>query len=524
MGKKAIGFSLLLVVLLLMCLASSIVRANFKPAPLPPVRINGNGEISPSTDLIQRKGDVYTLTGNWTNCFLQVERSNIVIQGGGFFIIGNTVGVGVRLLGVSNVSVYNVNIEKTLIGIDLEKTSKVTIESCSVTVGNDGIYLNQSKSNAVLSNKLSAFYGIHLDHSGSNILKNNFIQSSSSYALNFMVAGESISDYMNDVDSSNLINGESIIYWVGRQNAVVPPNSSYVALVNCKAIVVQNQHISKTQGIVVAWTTNSTITNNYLYGNFNGIQVLYSTDIMVRGNQIWKNIGLDAGGDGIQLSNSQFLAVVNNQVTSNWKGGITCVNSSENQLIGNVISENSHNGINLLSSSDSNLITQNHLFKHDTNSRGAIYIENSRNNNLVLNNLTDNGCWAIQLKGSQGENTFYGNNFLHNSYRNTKYNPGALQISTPGTSNGNNWDNGSLGNYWSDYNGSGKYFINENNIDHYPLSQQVDINAITPISTIKTGPAQISINPTILAFLLSAILATLIFSILLYRRHRKTTK
>jgi hypothetical protein len=78
-----------------MCLASSIVGANFKPAPLPPVLINSNGEIFPSTDLVQRNGDVYTFYGNWTTCFLQVERSNVVIQGEGFFVVGNTVGYGI---------------------------------------------------------------------------------------------------------------------------------------------------------------------------------------------------------------------------------------------------------------------------------------------------------------------------------------------------------------------------------------------------------------------------------------------
>ncbi len=522
MDMKSKGFSLFLVALLLMCLDSCMVSANFKPDPLPAIHISNNGEVSPPSTLINRTGNVYTFTGNWNTNVLQVERSSIVINGGGFFMVGNGVGYGIKLLEVSNVSVYNVNIEKTLLGIYLEKTSKVTIDSCSITTcGNDGIYLNQSKSNTILNNKLSAFRGIYLEHSGNNVLKKNLIEHSSK---NFMVTGDSLADYINDIDSSNLINGKSIIYWVGRQNAVVPSNASYVALVNCKEITVENQQISNTQGILLAWTTNSIVSNNYLHRNFYGVQVLHSSDIMIRANQIWDNNGLESGGDGINLDHSQFVTAENNELTGNWNGGITCINSSKNQLIGNSISESKRNGINLLSSSDSNLITQNHLFNHTTNSRGAIYIENSRNNNLVLNNLTDNGCWAIQLKGSQGDNTFYGNNFLHNSYRNTRDIPGALQISTPGTANSNNWDNGSLGNYWSDYNGSGKYFINENNIDHYPLSQQVDINAITPIPTINTGSDPGSINPITVAFLFAAILAILILLILLYRRHRKTPK
>jgi parallel beta-helix repeat protein len=470
--------------------------------------------------LIHRNGDVYTFTGNWTTCVLQVERSNIVIQGGGFYIIGNTVGYGIRLLDVSNVSIYNVNIENTLLGISLEKSSGGIIDGCSVNVGNEGIYLNQSKGNTIVNNKLSGFFGIYLDHSGNNVLKNNSIQSSS---RNFMVDGDLLSDYINDIDSSNLANDMPIIYWVGRQNAVVPTNSSYVALINCKQITVQNQQISNTQGILVAWTTNSSIKNNYLHRNFYGVQVLHSSDIIVRGNQIGNSEMLEEGGDGINLVNSQFVTIDDNQISGNGKGGITCINSSKNQIVANTISKNWHNGINLLSGSNFNLIARNHLFNHQTDSRGAIYIEDSRNNNFVFNNLTDNGCWAIQLKGSQGNNTFYGNNFLHNSYRNTRNNPGALQISTPGTTNGNYWDNGTYGNYWSDYDGSGKYIINENNIDHYPLKTQVEINSLS-IPTTNTGPDPISIDPTPIVLGLVAILAIVTISLLMYRRHQSQVK
>lgn len=56
------------------------------------------------------------------------------------------------------------------------------------------------------------------------------------------------------------------------------------------------------------------------------------------------------------------------------------------------------------------------------------------------------------------------------------------------------WDNGKVGNYWSDYHskyhnateieasGVGKtpYVLDENNVDHYPLMQQVDISKASP--------------------------------------------
>ena len=406
-----------------------MVRANFKPPPLPAIHITSGGDISNSSALI-RSGDVYTFTGNWTTYVLEVERSNIVIEGAGFFIDGNGYENGIVLHGVRNVSISDVNIADTSKGIYLENCSDVTINGCSVTGGNHGIYLNGSKNNAITGNRISFNYnGIYLDQSGSNILKNNNIQATVtadpiSYGLDFMVTGKSLPDYVNDIDESNLINGKSMIYWVGRQDAVVPSDAAYVALVNCRAITVQNQQISKTQGILVAWTTNSTVTNNLLHEDVNGIHLLHSTNIMVSGNQISKSNDFDSeGGDGVNLANSQFVTVANNQVTGNRNGGVTCTNSSRNLLIGNIISRNWKNGINLVNGSDYNLIALNHLFNHSDQSRGAVYIEDSRNNFLVANNLTDNGCWGIQLTGDQGNNTFYGNNFVNNSYRNTRTNP-----------------------------------------------------------------------------------------------------
>jgi len=63
-----------------------------------------------------------------------------------------------------------------------------------------------------------------------------------------------------------------------------------------------------------------------------------------------------------------------------------------------------------------------------------------------------------------------------------------FQFNHPAASNSTDvvtLDNGVVGNYWSDYSGQGSYVIDQNNVDHRPLTQQVDISAIapTPIST-----------------------------------------
>lgn len=72
---------------------------------------------------------------------------------------------------------------------------------------------------------------------------------------------------------------------------------------------------------------------------------------------------------------------------------------------------------------------------------GLLLVENSSDNLFVKNNIYD-----IFFRDNNNGNTFYANNFWR-----CKGNPGALHFfEFVGT---NFWDNGSIGNYWFDYDG-----------------------------------------------------------------------
>ncbi len=62
--------------------------------------------ITHSSDNIHRNGNIYTLVGNVTNWII-VEKSNIVLNGGGFTLSGNH---GISLQNVSNVTVRDLNV------------------------------------------------------------------------------------------------------------------------------------------------------------------------------------------------------------------------------------------------------------------------------------------------------------------------------------------------------------------------------------------------------------------------------
>ena len=136
---------------------------------------------------------------------------------------------------------------------------------------------------------------------------------------------------------------------------------------------------------------------------------------------------------------------------------------------------------------------------------------------------------------SQGvNNTFYNNNLIGNSVNALVEH--ATQASLGKGTDIVSWDNGAVGNYWSDYLakypnakeidssgiGNTPYTIDENNTDHYPLLHQVNIPSIspTPEPSFSVG---IWIPPvTIPIFVTALVVETVIVSSLLFRRHRKT--
>jgi nitrous oxidase accessory protein NosD len=86
---------------------------------------------------------------------------------------------------------------------------------------------------------------------------------------------------------------------------------------------------------------------------------------------------------------------------------------------------------------------------------------------ILLSNQTDEGV---------GNKVYYNNVF--DNYDNV--------VVEPGPTDEVSWDNGVVGNYWSDYSGQGEYVIDENNVDHHPLTQKVDISIAAPESSSET--------------------------------------
>jgi parallel beta-helix repeat protein len=209
------------------------------------------------------------------------------------------------------------------------------------------------------------------------------------------------------------------------------------------------------------------------------------------------NIILDGSGHtvlGVSLQGTLNVTVKNFVVASQGEAvGISLSYASNNLIVNNTVtgfeSIQALNGVLFagiyVEGGTSNTITQNNLMY---NLNGMEFI-NTSYNLIVQNNITSNPIWNFHGPFSTGiyfvgasNNTIYHNNFVNSTY----------QAKVPDSINA--WDDGYLGNYWSDYKteypsavqmgDSGisnmPYSIDAQNIDRYPLMQPFNSEFYAP--------------------------------------------
>jgi parallel beta-helix repeat protein len=313
------------------------------------IYIKAEGSIDPPTAPISSIDNVtYTFTDN-INDSIVVERDNIVVGGAGYSVQGTGSGTGIELSGRRNVTISNMKIREFEYGISLG------LGSSNNTVSGNNVTNNQR--------------GIWLVCSSNNFLRDN-VMAGNTY--NFGVSGGELLDFVNDIDPSNIVDGKPVYYWVNRRGAVVPLDAGYVALVNCTNIKVENLTLTKNlEGILLAYTSNSTITGNNVAKNLDGIWLdYYSSNNTISRNNVAKNCG------GVRLLRSSNNTVSGNSITANNCVGIWLDDSSNNSIVGNSITANNYDGIRLDDSSNNFIYHNNFL----SNTNQASSDEYSGNN------------------------------------------------------------------------------------------------------------------------------------------------
>jgi parallel beta-helix repeat protein len=371
------------------------------------IYIRADGSIDPPDAPITTVDYVtYTLTGNISSDYhgIVVERSNIIIDGAGYTVEGAGAweSSGIYLGGRSNVTIENMEVGKFYWGIKLEESSNNTIQGNNITNNWAGIGLSWSSNNFLRDN---------------NMVGNN---------RNFGVYGYEYLHFVQDVDSSNTVDGKFVYYWVNVQNATVPSDAGYVALVNCTSITVQNLNLTNNiQCILLAFSENSTITGSNIINDGDGIGLHGSSNNIICGNNVTANKGY-----GIWMRESSNNSIVQNNLIS-CSRAVDIEDASNNEIVENNIeyrewgvrlshaSNNTLRGNNItgifypystgvyLYGSLFNSISQNTIKESEV----GMELIDSSGNRIAENNLTEN-FYGMLLKGSQA-NSLIGNNIAH---------------------------------------------------------------------------------------------------------------
>jgi parallel beta-helix repeat protein len=299
---------------------------------------------------------------------------------------------------------------------------------------------------------------------------------------------------------------------------------NYGISINCDNIVFDGRNFSIKSNRSLAGEALSISAHNVTIQNFviDTVPVAVSlyggsgvmgekTDIKIFNNTIRNcNTAINCWGPSANyfeqnvLENNKIAIKIKGEYYSNgqyFSRGYSCLNIVERNVI-----KNNDEGLHIEDASQTtirfNLIEQNRYGALLNDGEGTLF---------AVNEFAAN-TYGIHIIAPSSNNQFYRNNFVNNSEA----------VTLQGQEQLNYWDDGSKGNYWSDYNGTSVYKIDGNNIDHYPLSQPVVINSGTPpeIDDATQNPIQIQ---TILVVAIVTIMAAVVATLLLYRRHRKTT-
>jgi len=255
-----------------------------------------DGSVDPPTAPISTVDNItYTFTDNINDSIL-VERSNIIVDGNGYTLLGSAGRTGFHILpGANNVTIRNTTVKNFEYGIFAYNSSFNTFSSNWFTANNFGIWLHSSSNyNSINGNNITNnSQGIHFYYSSSNSISGNNVTANSDHGISL------------EHSSSNNFSGNTMAH--------------------------------NLLGILLGYSSNlnNVSGNSITANNYNGIVVLaYSTNNTISGNSITANNEI-----GIWLDYSSSNNVSVNNITNN-KYGIVLAYSSDNKLHHNHLIDN----------------------------------------------------------------------------------------------------------------------------------------------------------------------------------------
>lgn len=568
MNKKVIVVLVLFTLLVSMLLTIQPTYASHRTITVPDNYSTINGALQNASDgdtVFVRKGtyterfvidkalslkgedkDATIINGNNSGTVVLIRHDNVEVSG--FTIIyGDTPNhpysqwmwstrlIGIHLLSVKGCNVNGNKIMDCGAGIWLYDSPQNIITDNYLFRNDYGIRVELTSNNVFERNtETGNWAGMRFISSGNNKLRNNTMNSNTE---NFAILGAEPC-YINDVDTSNTVDGRPIYYWIGVSHQSVPSDAGCVFLVNCVGVIVQGLSLSKnSDGIILVGCLNCLVANNTIRETNSGISTHSSISTNIVGNNLDCINAINANGNGTRITNNIIIAsaigvgaegnyqtVADNTVTiTQWQGYMIKCSGSYNTII--------HNSLNGTSYTYGTMDGSNNVFYQNTMTNCYQLNVNSSESIIAKNDVTGIdllGGWGTVVCGNRvinglgigvggQNNVFYANHIEGNAYGATII--GSQEISSSNKMYHNNfvknreqvrnwenpsnfWDNGAEGNYWSDYTGADadgngigdlpylvmgrsldevarKILQVETGKDNYPLMMPFDISTVT---------------------------------------------
>jgi len=196
-------------------------------------------------------------------------------------------GIGLGLYSANNI-VFRNKVSGYYRGIDVSSDNNTVTENI-VSKSHEGIEIFYCSENVFSENYVgNNEYGVRVYYAPHNILTGNTMQDN---GYDFGVEGAALSDFMNSIDTSNLVNGKHVYYLINQSNIMINPeeytDAGYLGLANCVNVTVQGftfRH--EMQGILFAHVNDSRMIDNNLVENYYGIDLAYSCNNTLSDNNV----------------------------------------------------------------------------------------------------------------------------------------------------------------------------------------------------------------------------------------------
>ncbi|MBN1214701.1 MAG: right-handed parallel beta-helix repeat-containing protein [Candidatus Lokiarchaeota archaeon] len=309
--------------------------------------------------------------------------------------------------------------------------------------------------------------------------------------LDFSYQGEPGQIILWNCNNSNIINSK-----ISVNNFTIPILGCY-----CNNLSIYNNSLSNNLlGVHFQYCNYLNISNNFLFNNWRyGIAISGCLSISIINNSIYSNGNdgiwvldssidiienyiYDNGGNGIYSYSPQYkldtyVKIINNNVKNNAENGLYLTETSNLEIANNNISSNIVYGLYFSNKNDT-LLYNNTFFRNGAEGiryfsgnigtiRNNTFIENGfrydrpsilitgPDNIVIFENIFIDNEIGLFISSYSENNTIYLNKFINNI------------INAKDDGNNNQWDNGSIGNYWDDYIGMDS---NHDNIGDLPYT------------------------------------------------------